>query len=100
MVPPGRVHPEHDLRPIGGPLALELPGRSVALEQAARLAAGCPDPPQGVVLGSGGPLTSEEDLCPVRRPAGVGGPKVVAREPPGLAAGCGYDPHRPMGFVD
>ena len=39
VVPAGREDPEHDLRPIRGPLALELPGGGVALEQAVWLAA-------------------------------------------------------------
>ena len=40
VVPPRHEDPEHDLRPIGRPLSLELPGRSFALEQAAWFASG------------------------------------------------------------
>src|SRR5207237_4385778 len=37
VVPRGRVDREHDLRPIGGPVALELPRRGFVLEQAGPL---------------------------------------------------------------
>jgi len=70
------------------------------LEHAAQLAAGRRDHPQGAVFDAGRPPTRQEDLLPVRRPAGIGGPEVVARKPPGLAAGGGNDPDGPMAVVD
>src|SRR5207245_9442865 len=94
VVPPGRVDLEDDLRSIRGIVALELPGRSVVLENAARLAAGRRDHPQRAILDA-----REEDLLSVRRPAGVGGPKVVARKPPGPATRGGNAPDRPTAGV-
>src|SRR3989442_821396 len=65
------------------------------LRSSARRAAGRRDHPQRAILDA-----REEDLLSVRRPAGVGGPKVVARKPPGLATRGGNDPDRPMAVVD